>query len=56
MLLFDVVPRNSSSCNLGCCVESSNIELEGGFFFLVFLLRLGGSVWGKGCFFGGQLA
>jgi hypothetical protein len=36
------VPRNSSSCNLGCCVESSNIELEGGFFFLVFLLGLGG--------------
>jgi hypothetical protein len=52
MLLFNVVPRNSSSCNLGCCVESSivNIELEGGFFFWFFFWGWGEVCGGRGVF------
>jgi hypothetical protein len=48
MLFFNVVPRNGSSCNLGPCVESSNIELEGGFFFFWFFF------WGSGEVCGGR--
>jgi hypothetical protein len=50
VLLFNVVPRNSSSCNLGGCVQSSNLELEGGFFFLPFLFGVGGKCEGRGAF------
>jgi hypothetical protein len=50
MLLFNVVPRNSSSCNLGCCVESSNIELEDGFFFGFFFCGWGEVCGGRGVF------